>query len=126
MDLHRSFSSSDLYEEREFFIDNLLIRIHLIIVMIRWTGLAPWEFEFPFPGSLTSAFLVVCRSCPIRATPWYKPEDGNELVVRTVHVEARRELSADGVPRGGGAGGSIVIACIIHQALCWSCAAFGE
>jgi len=25
--------------------------------MIRWTGLAPWEFEFPFPGSLTSIFL---------------------------------------------------------------------
>ena len=38
--------------EREFFIDNLLVRIHLIIVMIRWTGLAPWEFEFPFPGTL--------------------------------------------------------------------------
>ena len=43
--------------EREFFIDNLLVRIHLIIVMIRWTGLAPWEFEFPFPGSLTYTFL---------------------------------------------------------------------
>ena len=28
------------------FIDTLLVRIHLIIVMIRWTGLAPWEFEF--------------------------------------------------------------------------------
>ena len=40
--------------EREFVIDNLLVRIHLIIAMIRWTGLAPWEFEFPFPGSLTS------------------------------------------------------------------------
>ena len=26
---------------------NLLVRIHFIIVMIRWTGLAPWEFEFP-------------------------------------------------------------------------------
>jgi len=26
--------------------------------MIRWTGLAPWEFEFPFPGSRTSTFLV--------------------------------------------------------------------
>jgi len=26
--------------------------------MIRWTGLAPWECEFPFPGSLTSTFLV--------------------------------------------------------------------
>ena len=45
--------------EREFFIDNLLDRIHLIIVMMRWTGLAPWEFEFPFPGSITSTFLSV-------------------------------------------------------------------
>jgi len=25
--------------------------------MIRWTGLAPREFEFPFPGSLTFTFL---------------------------------------------------------------------
>jgi len=25
--------------------------------MIRWTGLAPREFDFPFPGSLTSTFL---------------------------------------------------------------------
>ena len=40
--------------QREFVIDNLLVRIHFIIVMIRWTGLAPWEFEFHFPGSLTS------------------------------------------------------------------------
>ena len=44
--------------EREFFIDNLLDRIHFIIVMVWWTGLAPWEFEFPFPGSLISTFLV--------------------------------------------------------------------
>ena len=43
--------------ERDFFIDNLLIRIHFSIVMIRWTGLAPWVYEFPFPGSLTSTFL---------------------------------------------------------------------
>jgi len=41
--------------KREFFIDNLLVRIHFIIVMIRWTGLAPWEVHFPFSGSLTSA-----------------------------------------------------------------------
>ena len=40
--------------EREFFIDNLLVRIHFIILMIRWTGLAPWEFEFPFVGRLIS------------------------------------------------------------------------
>ena len=48
----------DLPPERESFIDNLLVRIHFIIVMIRWTGLAQWEFDFPFPGSLTSTFLV--------------------------------------------------------------------
>ena len=24
----------------------------------KWTGLAPWEFEFPFPGSLTSISRV--------------------------------------------------------------------
>jgi len=40
--------------EREFFIDNLMVRIHFIVVMIRWTGLARWECEFPFPGSFTS------------------------------------------------------------------------
>ena len=48
--------------ERNFFIDNLLVQIHLIIVMIRWTGLAPWGTEFPFPGSLTSTFLTGARS----------------------------------------------------------------
>ena len=44
-----------------------LVRIHFIIVMIRWTGLAPWEFEFPFPGSLTSTFLVSSggRGCEV-------------------------------------------------------------
>ena len=55
--------SRNLYAtEREFLIDNLLVRIHFIIAMIKWTGLAPWEFEFPFPGSLTSTFLVVTRT----------------------------------------------------------------
>ena len=42
---------------QEFFIDNLLVRIQFIVVMTGWTGLAPWEFEFPFPDSLTSTFL---------------------------------------------------------------------
>ena len=31
--------------EREFFTDSILVRIHFIIVMISWTGLAPREFE---------------------------------------------------------------------------------
>jgi len=50
---HRSLPT----RQREFFIDNLLVRILFIIVMVRWTGLAPWELEFPFPGSFTSTFL---------------------------------------------------------------------
>jgi len=45
--------------EREFYIDNLPVRIHFSIVTIRWSGLAPWEFEFPFPSSLASTFLVI-------------------------------------------------------------------
>ena len=32
--------------EREFFIDNLLVRVHFIIEMVWRTGLAPCEFEF--------------------------------------------------------------------------------
>ena len=44
-------------KERKSFLDNLLVQIHFIVEMMRWTGLAPWEFEFPFPGSLISTFL---------------------------------------------------------------------
>ena len=29
-------------------INLIIVMINPIIVMIRWTGLAPWEFEFPF------------------------------------------------------------------------------
>ena len=33
--------------EKAFFIDHLLVRIHIISEIIWWTGLAPWEFEPP-------------------------------------------------------------------------------
>jgi len=46
-------------------LDNLLVRIHFIVEMIGWTGLAPWECEFPFQGSLTSTFL-----CPPPLSLW--------------------------------------------------------
>ena len=49
--------------EIEFLIDNLLVRVDLIIVMIRWTGLAPSEFEFPFLSSLISTFLDAVGPC---------------------------------------------------------------
>ena len=38
--------------ERNFFIDNRLVRIHFIIEMIRWTGLAPRELKIILPGAL--------------------------------------------------------------------------
>ena len=31
--------------------------LHFIIEIIWWTGLAPWEIEFPLPGGLMSTFL---------------------------------------------------------------------
>ena len=37
--------------------------------MIRLTGLAPWEFEFPFPGNLTSNFLVRGTALILSALP---------------------------------------------------------
>ena len=44
--------------EREFFINNLLVRIHSTNEMIWRTGLSPWEFEFLFPGSIVSTFQM--------------------------------------------------------------------
>ena len=41
---HRHEHLVEGVRKREFVIDNLLVRIRYIIVMIRWTGLAPWEF----------------------------------------------------------------------------------
>ena len=45
--------------EKELLINKLLVRIHFSIV-IRWIGFALWASVFPFPGSLTSTFLM-CR-----------------------------------------------------------------
>jgi len=42
-DMHAGIAMNHTLPGREFFIDNLLVRIHFIIVMIRWIGLAPWE-----------------------------------------------------------------------------------
>jgi len=62
----RVCTHSQAGREKEFCIDNLLVRIHFFIVMIRWTGLAPWEFALPFPSRLTSTFLES------DGHPWYK------------------------------------------------------
>jgi len=47
--------------EREFFIDDRLVRIHFVILMIRWAGLAPREFELPFPGGLSGQLQALFK-----------------------------------------------------------------
>jgi len=86
--------SSGCSRERGIFIDNLLVRIHFIIEMISWTGLAPWEFELPFPGSLTSTFLRDALSCSGAASAinltsqqvFYKSFCKNQLPHKSVNL----------------------------------------
>ena len=63
--LHAVHPYSSLKTERKSFFDKLLVRIHLIIEMIWWTGLALWEFGFPWPPRC----LLRCRRARFRATP---------------------------------------------------------
>jgi len=64
--------SARLPREREFFIDNLLVRIHFIIVIITWTDLAQLEFRTPhFPGRVIffNPVSQVCSSSVLGAIP---------------------------------------------------------
>ena len=70
----KSGAIGSLHRERELFIDNLLVRIHFIIEMIWWTGLAQWEFEFPFPGSLTSTFQTEIKIHTVEHDPFIKSQ----------------------------------------------------
>ena len=93
--------------ERQFFIDNLLVRIHFIIVMIRWTGLAPWEFEFPFPGSLTSTFLAGLSGMPRQLRHRDQQARGRESLLRSgmpLHGRLLRDVQGRLRRVGGGAG----------------------
>ena len=91
--------------EREFFIDNLLVRIHFIIEMIRWNILAPWVVEFPFLGSLVSTLLGVndlrrrfqhdwrasAATRPARASPGASPEAAPRAVPAKVEGDFFRD-----------------------------------
>jgi len=41
-----------ILHQSEFCIDDLLVRVHFIIVMMKWIGLAPWEVESLFQVAL--------------------------------------------------------------------------
>ena len=47
--------------------------MHFIIVIIRWTCLAPWELKFPFPSDLTSTFLVGLCNTALERKSMFKP-----------------------------------------------------
>ena len=91
--------------EREFFVGNLLVRIHLIIDIIWLTGLAPWKF--PFPGSRISTFLVPFRLslsgggwggasvAPCARTPSHLSFEDVDVWVLTFEGEPRLPQAAD-------------------------------
>ena len=66
-------------------------------MMIRWTGLAPWEFELPFSGSLTSTLLEEGTPQIVFKTFAQKPEIGLDRFVCRVHSTAaqRNGLRSD-------------------------------
>ena len=70
---------TDLAVERDQLIDNLLVRIHFIIEVTWWTGLAPWDSEFVFLGSLISTFLDLAE---VQSHPPLAPKGGDDLGVR--------------------------------------------
>ena len=48
---HTGWNRSAVFKrERDFSLDNVLVRVHVTIELIWWTGLASWGFGFPFPG----------------------------------------------------------------------------
>jgi len=67
-----SLKAARRWQAREFFIDNLLVRIRFTMVMIRWTGLAPWEFESLFqvalhlPSEAGGDVLVLLHCHPVQ------------------------------------------------------------
>ena len=77
-----------LPKERQFFFDNLLVRIHLIIEMILVDRLAPWEFEFPFPGSLISTVLKRKRNIQVAVVLLHRRPPGNRAHLKPEGKEA--------------------------------------
>ena len=86
---------------RNFVIDNLLV--HFINEMTWWTGLAPWEFEISFSGSLTSTLQKDCTlyltqvcsygeclSRPYRGTPPTRKRPPHEDPPRTLGIGLRK------------------------------------
>ena len=70
--------------DSDFFVVKLLVRIHFIIKMTWWTGLAPWELEFPFTGSLISTITRKVRHVPTQSCIHLAVTEGLALSTRGV------------------------------------------
>jgi len=74
--------------------------------MIRWTGLAPWEFECPFPGSLTSAFLEKVAD-PLPEAVGHARPPRQEGIPTSAPVYRATSLIRNSAPLGGGRGDEV-------------------
>ena len=83
----------DIIEVREFFIANLLVRIHFSIETIWWTGFVPWEFETPFLGSLLSTLLDPKRSGQAMDVMIWRMPDGKLVPSFSSLLHSSSELS---------------------------------
>ena len=92
-------------------MDNLLVQIHSIVVMITWTGLAPWKFESPFSGSYTSIFVDVRLPGKGRCEANWKRE-----IKAIWERELKLPWSEAGPPNHGSAAGSGVGAELLRAA----------
>ena len=86
--------------EREFFIDNLLVRLHFIAEMIQRTGLAPWVSELPLwlpatPEGSSHPLLTWFKANPLVTR--FKVNFLNPAV--TCARSGADKLSVTGVPR---------------------------
>ena len=94
--------------KREFFTDNFLVRIHFIIEIVWWTGLAPWDSNGTQPGGgavraiaadlaqeggLGPARRVVQgRPCHRERVLYYQPTGLNPLYHRDDWVDRPRAM----------------------------------
>ena len=78
-------------------IDNLLVRIHFIIEMIWWTGLASWEFECCCPGRLIATFLYTQRILHKTLDRAKEGVQGGGTTSKVLIISTRKMAQAKGI-----------------------------
>ena len=84
--------------EGEFFIDNLLVRIHCIIEMIWWTGFAPWGFEFIFRQTEGGGRRCCARRSASSPNPTFSHQDSLTQALTPTHKPILKPLTPTDKP----------------------------